>query len=173
MRKTKIILLILIGIFLVGCSKNVEEDLPKEPIEETSIEIGNPPNVYIVFDDHGTPVTLDKYCWDEEENDKTCSIEPTPPEELLRGQTHLSVAQGAELSFSLPAPYPSSSATELLQPDKIELIQTKKDEKSTIEVTNKEFTAPNEKGVYYYSAILTFDGDIKGEAIYAFSLSVR
>ena len=173
MGKTKIISLILISIFLVGCTKNVEEDLPKEPPMKISNEIGNPPNIFIVFDDHGTPVTLDKYCWNEEENDKTCSIEPTPPEELLRGETHLSVAQGAELSFSFPAPYPSSSATEPLQPDKIELIQTKKDETSTFEVKNDEFKAPNEKGVYYYSTILTFYEDIKGEAIYAFSLSVR
>jgi len=53
------------------------------------------------------------------------------------------------------------------------LIQIGKDSESTFEVINKQFTAPNEKGIYYYSAILTFDGDLKGEAIYAFSLSVR
>ena len=96
-------LILLIGIFLVGCSENVEEDLPKEPPEETSKEVGNPPNIrLIVFSDHGTPGTLDKYCWEEEEDDKTCSIEPTPPEERLRGETHLIVAQGAELFLFFP-----------------------------------------------------------------------
>ena len=114
----------------------------------------------------------DKYCWEVE--GKTCELEATPPKERLQlqGEQPMRLDQGEKITFSLSASNPNS-LTELLQPDKIELIQTKKDEISTFEVTNREFTAPNEKGIYYYSAIFTFDGDIKGEAIYAFSLSVR
>ena len=126
---------------------------------------------YVCSGDQTVSGTMDKYCWEVE--GKTCALEATPPEELLQGMTPISVDQGEKISFSLPHHIRLNSVTELLQPHKIELIQTKKDETSTFEVTNKEFTAPNEKGVYYYSAILTFDGDIKGEAIYAFSLSVR
>jgi len=170
LRKIKIILAILIGILLVGCTKNIEEDLPKEPLEETSKEIGNPPEVALISGTLGIPLTLDKYCWEEE--GKTCALEATPPKELLQEKHPIRLDQGEKVTFSLSASNPNS-LTEFLQPDKIELIQTKKDEISTFEVTNKEFTAPNEKGIYYYSAILTFDGDIKGKAIYAFSLSVR
>ena len=160
----------ILGIFLIGCSKNVEEDLPKKPIEETSIEVGNPPEVIIGSVELGTQATLDKYCWEEKR--KTCALEATPSKEILQGRRRIRLNQGEKVIFSLAASKPPS-LTELLQPNKIELIQTKNDEEYTFEVKNKEFTAPNEKGIYYYSAILTFDGDIKGEAIYAFSLSVR
>lgn len=162
--------MILIGIFLVGCAKNVEEDLPKEPLEETSKEIGNPPNVNLYSGDQTVAGTEDIYCWEAE--GKTCTLEATPPEERLQGIHPMRVDQGEKITFSLSASN-LNSLTEILLPNKIELIQTKKDETSTFEVTNREFTAPNEKGIYYYSAIFTFDGDIKGEAIYAFSLSVR
>jgi hypothetical protein len=169
--KMKIILLILTGIILIGCSKTVEENLPKEPPKVISNGIENPPIFRIVSGDHGTPGTLDKYCWEEEE--KTCALEATPPKERLKGIHPIRLDQEEKITFSLSTSELNSATEQLIQPDKIELIQTKNDEESTFEVKNKEFTAPNEKGIYYYSAILTFDGDIKGEAIYAFSLSVR
>ena len=81
------------------------------------------------------------------------------------------MAQESKVSFSFTVS--GADRLYLTNPEKIELIQIGKDEESTFEVTNKQFTAPKEKGVYYYSAILTWDGDLKGEAIYAFSLSVR
>ena len=61
----------------------------------------------------------------EEEDDKTCSIEPTPPEELLKRETHLSVAQEAEVSFSFTVS--DAEPLYLTNPEKVELIQIGKD----------------------------------------------
>ena len=97
MGNLKIILAIILGIFLVGCSKSVEEDLPKEPIEETSIEFGNPPEFAIVSGNHGTSGTLDKYCW--EVNGKTCALEATPPNERLQGIHPIRLNQEEKVNF--------------------------------------------------------------------------
>lgn len=169
MGKTKILFIILIGIFLVGCSKN--DVIEEEPLVDSSQEIGQPFDISVHDGDQTNNLKLDSFCWAEEEEDKTCSIEPRPPHELLQGATHLSVEKGANISLSLRTSDPSWLY--LLSPEKIDLVQIHKGEKSTFEVTSKQFFAPKEKGVYYYSAILTWDGDQKGEAIYAFSLSVR
>ena len=83
------------------------------------------------------------------------------------------MGQGADVEVSFSFTVSSADLLYLTSPDKVELIQIGKDGESTFEVINQQFTAPKEKGVYYYSAILTWDGDLKGKAIYAFSLSVR
>ena len=170
MRKSKILISILIGIFLVGCTEN--EVVKEEPVVDPPQEIGKPFDFYVLDENStGYDAILDTFCWEEEEVDKTCSLEPTPPNELLKRETHISLTRESKVSFSFPAS--DSDRIYLTNPEKIELIQIGKDGESTFEVIDKQFTAPKEKGVYYYSAILTWDGDLKGEAIYAFSLSVR
>ncbi len=159
----------LIGIFLVGCS--VKEEVKEESLVDTPQEIGKPFDFGVHNENSAYGGIIDTYCWDQEEDDKTCSIEPTPPQELLKGETHMSVAQEAEVSFSFIAS--DKDRLYLTSPEEFVLIQTGKDEESTFEVINQKFTAPKGKGVYYYSAILTWDGDLKGKAIYAFSLSIR
>jgi len=71
--KLKIILLMNLGVFLLGCSKSVEEDLPKKPIEETSIEVGNPPTVQLISGGQAIARTVDKYCWEQKR--KTCALD--------------------------------------------------------------------------------------------------
>ena len=169
MKKVKIILIILIGIFLVGCSENdiIEEVIPEEPTEE----LLSSPDVSLHVGDLTINGTLDRYCW--EEGGTTCSLEPTSPKERLKEERPLRVNPEVKVNIIIGTSDPLLFPIELLTPDNIELIQTNKDEKTTIEVENKQFTAPKEEGDYYYSAIFTWDGDQKGQAIYAFSLWVK
>ena len=157
MRKSKILIGILICIFLVVCSE--KEEVKEEPFVEPTQEIGKPFDFYVLDENSsGHNAILDMFCWEEEEDGKTCSLEPTPPNELLKTETHFSLAKESKVTFSFAAS--DADSLYLTNPEKIELIQIGKDGESTFEVIDKQFTAPKEKGVYYYSAILTWDGDV-------------
>ncbi len=74
---------ILICIFLAGCSE--KEEVKEEPLVKPTQEIGKPFDFYVLDENStGYDAILDMFCWEEEEVDKTCSLEPTPPNELLK-----------------------------------------------------------------------------------------
>lgn len=172
MKRWGIILSVLLGLTMAGCSddKPVEEEshLPLE----SNLTMLKPPLLSVDAGGAGTHVELGKYCWEEE--DKTCNIEPNNPQELLIGLTSMTVEPGQQISFGFgfietDPPYPR----QLLEIDKIKLVQFYKSEESEVEVIGRNFTAPQEKGRYYYLAKLRWDGEISGEANYAFTYSVQ
>lgn len=198
MGMTRLILALLIGILLIGCSKNdtiedkllidlpektddientpsdTNNELPSDSSKEVDIERARPLELMVTSGDNTTGVRLDKYCW--EKGEKKCNIEPDHPKELLEGLPPLKVKPGGIIDFDMNTMHPSIpfDARGL---DNIEIIQYRKNEKSAYEVTGKNktayMTAPMEEGLYYYSVIVRWDGDTKGEAVYGFFASVR
>lgn len=174
MAKIWITLTVLIAIFLVACSPNdtIKEKPPSDPLPTISQEIGRPPDLVVVpvFEDKVTSVILGKYCW--EEVDKICNIVPGEPDELVKGHSSMSVKAGDKIRLVLNTSNPSLPK-HLLDIDKINLVQFYKGEETIVEVVDKQFAAPQEPGKYYYSATLRWEGEIKGEANYAFSFAVQ
>lgn len=162
---------ILIGLLLGGCSE--EKPVVEEPqlSEENRQALGKPPEFSVSISGNEFPAVWDKYCWEDDE--KTCSLQPHPPEEVIKVYNSTSNPKaklGEEISFHLNTP-PESPLFK--QPYSIEIIQFYENEEINVEIIDKKMLAPIEKGKSYYSAILRWDGDLKGEAIYAFSLMVR
>lgn len=172
--KTSILFLGLLIILLTACSPNDKAEIkpPAEPSGTLSQELGKPQDLWVGVskDDNITSVALGKYCWEEKE--KTCNLEPGKPDELLRGHFSTTVKQGEKIDLRLTIS-DSTIPDELRTIDKIELIQFYKDEETPVEIVNNHFIAPEEPGRYYYSATLRWEGEIKGEANYAFSFSVQ
>ena len=167
-----VIFIVIFGLLLYGCSddKPVVEE-PHSP-QELNLTTLKPPMLHVSASagKKSTFVELGKYCW--EEGDKICAIERNDPQELLLGLSAMSIEQGQKISFG----FSTSSATypdQLIEIDKIELVQFYKSEESDVEVIGRDFNAPEEKGRYYYLAKLRWDGEITGEANFAFSLSVQ
>lgn len=174
MAMTRIALTVLFTTFLVACSPNdtIKEKPPSDPLPADSEDIGRPPDlgVYPVIEDKVTSVVLGKYCWEKE--DKACNIVPDEPEDLVEGHSSMFVKAEDKIRLVLSTSN-SSLPIHLLDIDIVDLVQFYKGEETIVEVINKQFSAPQEPGKYYYSATLTWEGDIKGVANYAFAFTVK
>ena len=182
MKKYNVFLLFIIGIILVGCAENPALIGLKEEVQEASESdesnpettkekkvVDSPPEVYVSFDDHAGTVRLDVWCWKEE---SLCSLEPNPPSEELYGVRPIFVKAGKvfEIIITLDG---IPETDHIYNPDIIELKQIRLGEETEVEVSNKKITAPTEKGRYYYSLKLQWDGEVVGQAFYAFSINVN
>ncbi|MCH1626473.1 hypothetical protein [Fredinandcohnia quinoae] len=172
-----------IGIFLFGCSdnnqvenKNEDPNINENSIEEIDIEAVNeksasakrPPDLSLVgVGDPNTSVSskINSYCW----NESNCTLTPKKPQDLLIDTRDYPVAPGQKLSFIVSA----TAYQALIFPDSLKVTQIHKDTETEIEVTNKVITVPTEKGIYYYHVNAKWEGEIKGEAYYAFFLRVK
>lgn len=175
MTRRRIILIALIGLILGGClgDKPIEEEahLPQESNEV----IGNPPALSVIAQNVSTFALLDTFCWNNEES--TCVAEPDQPQKVVEKsgqagggvQSPVISKQGGNITFA------SSSTLEgdFTSPDNFDVLQVYKGEESVVEVTGNIMMAPTEKGRYFYSVTARWDGDVKGEAIYVFSLLVK
>ena len=85
----------------------------------------------------------------------------------------MSVTPAEEIRFSQATDPGMPNELVGLHDTQIELIQVYKGENSQVEHNGKSFNAPEEPGRYYYSAIVKYTGDIKGEASFAFALIVK
>lgn len=174
LKRASTLFLGLLIILLTACSPNDTSEI-NTPIESPltlSQELGKPQDLWVGVsrDDNITSVALGKYCWEEE--GKSCNIEPGKPDEILRGHFSMTVRQGDKIDLNLTVSN-STIPDELRSIDKIELIQFYKDQETPVQVVDNHFIAPEEPGRYYYSATLKWEGEIKGEANYAFSFSVQ
>ncbi|MDN4606233.1 hypothetical protein [Sporosarcina highlanderae] len=168
--------ILFLFLLLTACSqtdKNHENPTGGEPIQKTKQDFGKPV-LHIGVDAGVTMAIIDKYCWEVE--GKTCSIVPDKPHDLLLGKFSLTVPKGQEISFRIGA----RSFEELVLNDmeSVTMTQFFKSEESEVEVPEDEdgsrsFIAPNEPGRYFYSGLIRWDSEVKGEASFAFSIVVK
>lgn len=175
MRNKGFLLLAFISLLLVACSPNDkgEAKLPGDTEQTPSSDLGRPPDIRVGSKTDVTATVRDKYCWENTEKD--CSLQPHNPEELVSGNSAMVVHPGDEISIGMVVS-DSTTPRELWSIDELEIIQHFKGEESKVDAINTNdhsFQAPQEAGRYYFSAILRWNGDIKGEAIYAFSFFVK
>ncbi|MFD2043267.1 hypothetical protein ACFSTA_02590 [Ornithinibacillus salinisoli] len=172
MKKRGIILSVLLAFILVGCfsEDTTKEESPSEPPKNSNDNL-KPPD-FQAHTEGGASGILDKYCWEDDE--KTCSLEPNPPDEVLLDHqlSPMKVQPGEEISFSISATkLPQND--DILKPTQIELIQQKSQEQTEVNVNDLKMTAPFEKGRYYYTAFVRWDNSLRGEATYAFEILVQ
>lgn len=171
------ILIIILTLTLFGCSNDTEPK--KEPETETtqSDYIGSP-NDLSIYDSNDNPYStiIDTYCVDDGE--KSCrEISPWHPKDVLEFEERdtFTVSPNEEISFSTSNSEVNDFFT--YHPDTITVILMdgeKEIDGEEINIRNDKFVTPSEPGVYYYSAVMTYEEEVfSGEVYYAFGLHVR
>ncbi|WP_047984986.1 hypothetical protein [Ornithinibacillus californiensis] len=185
MKKYIIFLMIFICVGLFGCAENpalisnnpssVEKAQSSTEVE-TEERVIRLPYVAVYYETEtesdSSAVFEDVWCWKEEEN---CSLEPSSPIDIFNegGWPPLQVKPGEEFSITI-AGNDITDPEHLTNPDKIEAIQYKwGEEGKKVDVRNRQITAPTEKGRYYYSLKFQWDGELVGQAYFAFGINVR
>ncbi len=141
------------GTILLGCSKGVT-------LEE------KPPNALLKINNETYETTLGTYCWNGE-GVSTC-VDTAGPVELLEGKQPIKVKPGENITFVMD--YNP-------KPNEFYVLQIHDNEEHAIEVKDNSFSAPAQKGVYYYSyGVWWMDEKVEhlshGDAFYAFALEV-
>lgn len=150
--------------------------LPGEPTEpiEASKGITIRPEISIVINENETnlPATVrsirDKFCWESEE--KQCSLEPTPSKALLEHEQSTRVRPEEDLTFRFSRPMEDF---DFPKPDSFKVYVDEDGEMKEAEVVDNQIKAPLNEGRYYMSVKAIWSSEVKGEAIYAFSLLVK
>ena len=150
MEKYLFISLALMIFALVGCSK-----------EEMSGE--RPPMVNVNISDETYEAKLGTYCWKNE------CVDTAGPVELLEGKEPIKVKPGATITFVMD--YKP-------KPNEFHLLQINEGNENEIVIKDNSFSAPTNKGVYYYSYGVWWMDDQEenvsnGDAFYSFSLEVE
>lgn len=159
MNRWLLALVILVGITLVGCSNNGTTG--KEMTGE------KPPIAFIKIDNETYETKLGSYCW-KGRTESTC-VDTAGPIELLENVNPIQVQPGEEVAFEMKyEPKPSE----------FHVLQIKENKETDVVVEDNHFTAPMEKGVYYYSYGVWWmdkkEANVSnGDAFYAFVLEVK
>ncbi|MGE7978339.1 hypothetical protein [Psychrobacillus sp. NPDC093200] len=151
MKKCLFILLVLISFTITGCSR---DGLSGEKPPEVNINIGN----------ENYETKLGTYCWND-----GC-VDTVGPVELLKGKVPIKVNPGEKISFLME--YEP-------KPNEFHLKQvSESNEENEVLIIENSFSAPTQKGVYYYSYGVWWMDDKEenlshGDAFYAFVLEVK
>ncbi len=148
-------LVTVILLSLIGCSTSGKLSGSKPP--ETVIKVGG--ETYATI--------LGSYCWSS--TFQSLCADTAGPVELLEGKKPIEVTPGEEITFVMD--YEP-------QPNEIHVSYFEEDVETEVEVKNHRFTAPEEKGVYYYAYSVWWldekeENVSKGDAFYAFALEVK
>ena len=150
MKKRFLLAVVLVGIMLAGCSNNGLKGL-KPP--KTVVEVGN----------ERYETVLGTYCW------KSACVDTAGPIELMEGKETIKVQPSETITLVMDyEPLPSE----------ISLVEYKENVETEVEVQGNQFTAPAEKGIYYYSYGVWWMSEKEenvsyGDASYAFALEVE
>jgi hypothetical protein len=164
MKRFTIMFSLFLAFILGGCN-SINSNTTKE---KNILSGANPPNAYIEINNKRFETTLGTYCWSSE-GKGTC-VDKVGPVELLEGKKPIQVSAGVKIKFGMDFNP---------KPNKFHVIQISSSGKETeVVVQNNEFTAPLEKGVYYYSYGVWWmdekeDHLSHGDAFYAFVIEVK
>ena len=153
MNKWLLLLVLFLGIGLTGCSSEAKSMLGEKP-PKTVVEIGN--------DTHAT--VLGSYCW------KAMCADTVGPHKLLGGKDPIKVNPGEKITIVMD-----------YNPQPNEVYVGKMDNENDdteVKFENNRFTAPTEKGVYYYIYSVSWMDEKEanlshGHAYYAFVIEVN
>ncbi|MBO0995991.1 hypothetical protein [Bacillus sp. SD088] len=160
MKKFVVVSALLLVFILSGCGDTSTEN--------NGLSGDTPPNVSIEIDGESYETILGSYCWDTSKGESEC-VDTAGPVDLLKDKEPLQIKAGEEIKLNMDY---------TLKPNKMHLSQIKNDDEMEIEVNDNQFTAPDEKGTYFYSYGVWWmdeedEGLSHGDAFYAFSLEVK
>ncbi len=147
-------IIILLGMMIMGCS---HDGLSGEEPPKATIQIAN----------KSYSTTLGSYCWHS--NGKGICADTAGPVELLEGKKPIEVKAGEQITFEMN--YEP-------KPNEIHVSQINNHKETEIHVENNRFSAPMEKGIYYYSYGTGWmdekqENVSNGDAVYAFVIEVK
>jgi hypothetical protein len=163
MRKFSIVTIMCFILILTACNsiftKNIEGsgNLSRNLLPIVDIEI----------DGVKHETKLGSYCW--ESNGKAECVDTAGPVELLADDEPIQIKSGEQITLTMDY---------TPKPNEIHLSQIKNNEEIEIEIKDQKFTAPDEKGIYYYSYGVWWMDEKEenvshGDAFYAFVLEVK
>ncbi|GAA0441842.1 hypothetical protein GCM10008983_18660 [Lentibacillus halophilus] len=123
----------------------------------------SPPSAYIKMNNKKYDTKLGSYCW------KTGCVDKVGLVELLKDREPIQVQAGESITFGMEY---------TPKPNEVHLSQIINDKKTNVELKGNQFTAPKEKGIYYYNYSVWWmdkekDNVSHGDASYAFVLEVK
>jgi hypothetical protein len=129
--------------------------------------LDKPPNVLMKVGNETYETKLGTYCWNNG-NNGIC-VDTAGPIELLKDTAPIKVKPGERIKFEM---------NYKPQPSNFSVIQMNGSESIEISIKDNQITAPNEKGIYYYSyGVWWMDEDSEnvsnGDAFYAFVIEVN
>jgi hypothetical protein len=150
MSKQLSVLLIFILIILIGCSNN-------------GMVGEKPPEAFIEIQNKTHETKLGTYCW------KNGCVDTIGPIEFLEGKKPIKVKAGEDIKFVMDFEP---------KPNDFYVIQINGSKETEVTVENNHFTAPKQKGIYYYSYGVWWMDEKEanlsnGDAFYAFVLEVE
>lgn len=158
LKKWSIAIISIFFLYLMGCGSNEVNN---------GLTGSKPPEASIQIDGETFETTLGTYCWSS--NGKSECVDYAGPKELLEGKEPILVKPGAEIKFVMDyKPLPNE----------VHVIQFDDSSEKEIIVEEHSFTAPTEKGTYYYSYGVWWMDEVQenvsnGDAFYAFVLEVK
>ncbi|WP_185903366.1 hypothetical protein [Lysinibacillus sphaericus] len=140
----------LFGLILMGCSTT------------NGLSGEKPPKVYIEIDNKKFETTLGTYCWPNK------CVDTAGPVELLEGKKPIKVKSGENITLVMNYE---------LKPNKFNVVLMNDKKETEVMVKDNRFTAPTQRGVYYYSYGVWWKDEkeanvSRGDAFYAFALEV-
>ncbi|MBX9974275.1 hypothetical protein [Cytobacillus firmus] len=154
--KKSYLIIALLGLINTGCTNNgVTQEKP------------SPPKAFIEVDNEKFETILGTYCWSSK-GQAEC-VDKAGPIELLEGSEPIEVSPGESVTFIME--YEP-------KPNKIHVLQISSNEESEVKVSNNHFSAPTQKGIYYYSYGVWWMDEKKenisnGDANYTFAIEVK
>jgi hypothetical protein len=163
MKKLTIMFFLILPLILSSCN-SINSNSTKE---KEILSGANPPNAYIEINKKRFETTLGTYCWSSERKSKC--VDKAGPVELLEGEEPIQVLAGEKVTFGMDFKP---------KPNKFHVIQIKNGKETEVEVIDNSFSAPIQRGIYYYSyGVWWMDEKDEhlshGDAFYAFSLEVK
>lgn len=122
-------------LILGGCNTDSENEAI------TNLTGDTPPDVSVQIDGEMYETKMGAYCWDSETTGSATCIDTAGAEALLEGEKPIAVEAGEVITFKMDY---------LPQPNSYYLTQVKGGTLTETALTNNQFKAPEEKGIYYY-----------------------
>ncbi|MFE3573347.1 hypothetical protein [Lysinibacillus sp. NPDC059133] len=150
MKKCFLYVVALLGLTITGCSNSI------------GLSGEKPPQVFIEIENKKFETTLGTYCW------QNGCVDTVGPVEMLEGKKPIKVKSGEKITLVMD--YES-------KPNEFHVAQISDNKETEVMVKDNRFTAPTQRGVYYYSYGVWWMDEKEanvshGDAFYAFVLEV-
>src|SRR5690625_3747724 len=160
MKKLIVVSVLLLVFILSGCGGTSTEN--------NGLSGDTPPKVSVEVDGESYETILGSYCWDISKGESEC-VDTAGPVDLLKDEEPIQIKTGEQIKLNMD--YKP-------KPNKMHLSQIVNDDEVEIEINDNQFTAPDEKGTYFYSyGVWWMDEEDKdlsqGDAFYAFAIEVQ
>ncbi|WP_248512305.1 hypothetical protein [Sporosarcina sp. NCCP-2222] len=160
--------ILLFCFLLSACTEDNRVETPDKEKPGISETILLKPEIYLTIGNAALSTIYDKHCWEDAET--SCALTPTPAQELLKYEpaNKLDANDKFSISFIRSVEYGNFP-----QPSSYEVDIHKDGEIIPVDMNYDTLNETLPTGRYNMSVRAIWEGEVNGEAIYAFLLSVK